>query len=111
MPDRATSKVIGWVLVGLGTFLIVLMGGLSFIVARIIAGSKSPEATTRFTGSIAEAAAMYGVFSLVFMFGCVAAVAGVTRIRTGEIDRRMLIPVFCVSGVLLLFAQLLLLFF
>ena len=51
MSADSTSKVMGWVLVGLGTFLIVLMGGLSFIAARIIAGSKNPEATTRFTGS------------------------------------------------------------
>ena len=108
--DRTTSKAIGWALVALGTFLIVLTGGLSFLVARIIAGSKNPEATTRFTGSMAEAAAMYGVFSLVFMFGSVAAIAGVTRIRTGRIDRRMLIPVFWISGALLVFAEQLLFF-
>lgn len=109
--DRTTSKVMGWVLAALGTFLIVLLGGLSFLVARIIAASDNPEATTRFTGSIAEGAILYGVFSLVFMLGVVAAIAGVTRIRTGKIDRRMLIPVFGVGGALLVFGEVLLLFF
>jgi hypothetical protein len=105
------ARVRGWVLVFLGTFLIVLMGGLSVIVARIIAGSKNPEATTRFTGHATDALYMYGVFSLVLMFGAVAVVSGVSEIRHGKIDRRQLIPVLWICAALFVFGELLLLVF
>jgi len=105
------SRLRGWVLIGLGTFLIVLMGGISIVVAPIVAGSKNPEATTRFTGSIPEGAVMFGVFSLVAMFGAVAVVSGVSLIRYGGINRRLFVTVLWMSGALLVFTELLLIFF
>jgi hypothetical protein len=105
------SRLRGWVLVCLGTFLILLVGGISIAVPPILADSKNPEATTRFTGSIAEAAIMFGVFSLVVMFGVVAVVSGASLVRQGEINRRLLVTVLWMSGTLLAFSELLLFFF
>jgi hypothetical protein len=105
------SRLRGWALICLGTFLIVLMGGLSVLVAGIIAGSKNPEATTRFTGHATDALYMYGVFSLVLMFGAVAVVSGVSEIRHGKIDRRLLVPVLWTGAALLVFGEFLLLVF
>jgi hypothetical protein len=113
MPSPANrppieARVIEWVLVGLGTFLIAGIGGVCFVVARIIARSGNPESTTRFAGHAIEAAAMYGVFGLVLMFGVVTVLSGVSRIRYGKIDRRQLVPVLWMFGALLVFGELLL---
>jgi uncharacterized membrane protein len=103
-------RVLGWVLVSIGAFLVVFMAGLSVVIGRIIAGSD-PEATTRFSGDATQAAIMFGVFGAIALFGLAAATAGASQIRHGRTDARLVGVVLALGVALFVFGQLVLLFF
>ena len=101
-PNRTPKQVrrLGWVLVGLGSFLVVFMAGLSLVIGRIIARSGNPEATTRFTGDAGQAAIIFGIFAFIALFGLVGIAAGASQIRYGKVNRR-LVTVISILGVAL----------
>lgn len=103
-------RIFGWVLVSLGTFLVVFMAGLSVVVGRIIAGSD-PEATTRFSGSATEAAIIFGVFGVIGLFGLAAITAGASSIRHGRTNARLVGVVLAFGVALFVLGQLVVVFF
>ena len=111
-PNRTKKQVrrLGWVLVGIGTFLVVFMAGLSYVVGRIIARSGNPEAGTRFTGDTSDAAIMFGIFGVIALFGLLGMVAGASQIRQGRVNRRMVTVVLVLGVAIFVGAQLSLLF-
>ena len=112
-PNRTPKQVrrLGWVLVGIGTFLVVFMAGVSLVVGRIIARSGNPEAGTRFTGDTSDAAIMFGVFGVIALFGLAAVTAGASQIRHGRTNARLVGVALALGGALFVFGQLVLLFF
>ena len=111
-PNRTPKQVrtLGWVLVGLGAFLVVFMAGLSLVIGRIIARSSNPEATTRFTGDASDAAIMFGIFGFIALFGLLGIAAGASQIRQGKVNRRMVTLVLVLGGAIFAGAQLSLIF-
>jgi len=103
-------RTLGWVLVGIGAFLVVFMAGLSLVVGRIIARSGNPEATTRFTGDTSDAAIMFGIFGVIALFGLLGMAAGASQIRQGRVNRRMVTVVLVLGVAIFVGAQLSLLF-
>jgi predicted nucleic acid-binding Zn ribbon protein len=111
-PNRTPKQVrrLGWVLVGIGAFLVVFMAGLSFVVGRIIARSGNPEATTRFTGDASQAAIMFGIFAFIALFGVLGMAAGASQIRHGKVNRRMVTVVLILGVTIFVGGQLSLIF-
>ena len=111
-PNRTPKQVrtLGWVLVGLGVFLVVFMAGLSLVIGRIIARSGNPEPTTRFTGDASQAAIMFGIFGFIALFGLLGIATGASQIRRGKVNRRMVTVVLVLGGAIFVGAQLSLIF-
>jgi len=110
-PNRTPKQVrtLGWVLVGLGTFLVVFMVGLTVVVGRVIARSN-PESTTTFSGDATEAAIIFGVFGVIALFGLGAIAAGASQIRHARTNRRLVGVVLVLGGAIFVGAQLSLIF-
>ena len=77
-------KALGWVLIGLGLFLVVFMGAISLLVAAIVMRTGQPGSTTSFEGGTKELTLIFGIFALVIAFGLTCAVAGVSQARSGR---------------------------
>jgi uncharacterized paraquat-inducible protein A len=82
-------KVLGWVLIGLGAFLILFMGAITILVAGIIAGTNQPGATQRFDGGPKELALIFGIFGLVIAFGLTCVAAGISQARSGRRNKKL----------------------
>ena len=104
-------RILGWVLLGLGAFLVVFMGGLSVVVGGVIAQSGNPEATTRFTGDATQAAIIFGVFGVIALFGFGTAAAGAFQIRHARANARVLSAVLLLGGALFVSGMVVVLFF
>jgi hypothetical protein len=76
-------RVLGWILIVIGTGLVVGMGYLIAVIYRIVQGSNDPAATTRFTGTPAQALMIYAVLGVVLLFGMVAVAGGAWQARYG----------------------------
>ena len=111
-PNRTPTQVrrLGWVLVGLGAFLVVFMAGLSLVFGRIIARSGNPEATTRFTGDASQASIIFGIFAFIALFGLVGMGAGASQIRHGKVNRRLVTVILALGVALFVLGHLVLWF-
>ncbi len=94
-------KVLGWVLLLLGLFLVAFMGVITIIVAGIIMNAGRPGSTTSFTGGTKELVLIFGIFGLVIAFGLASIVAGLMQARSG---RRSKILVKVMLGIVFLLA-------
>ena len=61
-------RILGWLLLLIGTGLVLFMGALGIYLGSIIAQSGEPGETTRFTGGPQEIALIVAVFGLVICF-------------------------------------------
>ena len=95
-------RILGWVLVLLGSSLAIFMGGLGIILAGIIAGTGQPGETTRFTGGPEVVLFIVAIFGLVILFGLVSIAAGAWQIWYGKPNSTLRIMMFVVAGLLLL---------
>ena len=80
----AAVRRLGWVLVGIGSFLVVLITGVTISVVRTMARPES-EPGSHFTGTHADALTMLRVFGMLIAMGLLSIGTGVWQIRT---DRR-----------------------
>ena len=85
-------KVLGWVLILLGLFLVAFMGVITFFVAGLIMRANQPGSTTGFTGGTKEMVLIFGIFGLVIAFGLASVVAGLAQARSGR-RNKMLVKV------------------
>jgi RNA polymerase subunit RPABC4/transcription elongation factor Spt4 len=85
----ARVKVLGWVLIVLGLFLVAFMGVITLLVAGIIAGAGRPGSTQSFSGGTKELALIFGIFALVIAFGLTCAVAGFSQARSGRRNKKL----------------------
>ena len=98
-------RILGWLLLVLGTFLVVFMGALGIYLGQVIAHSDDPGATTRFTGGPEEVKFIMIVFGLVIAFGFGSMAGGIWQIKYGKPNRVLMIGIFVVAGILYLIAQ------
>lgn len=82
-------KVLGWVLIGLGLFLVLFMGAITVLVAGIVAQTGRPGSTQSFNGGPKELALIFSIFALVIAFGLTCAVAGVSQARSGRRNKKL----------------------
>lgn len=105
LSPRAIRRL-GWVLIGVGAFLVLFMGYIALVVGRIILHSNDPDATTRFTGGPGMILFTFAVFGVVIAFGLVSLLNGIWQVRYGKRNPHFLqwmfwmIPAFGLFGVL-----------
>ncbi|HKO98478.1 MAG TPA: hypothetical protein VJU86_15885 [Pyrinomonadaceae bacterium] len=105
LQSATKVRVLGWVLLVIGTALVVFMGGLGIYLASIIARSGEPGQTTRFTGGTEEVALITAIFGLVISFGLASMVGGIWQIKYGKPNRKLMVAMFLVAGILVVIAR------
>ncbi len=83
-------RVLGWLLVGCGAFLLVFMGWIALALAPTLFPVGRPGNGPRFTGGPEMRLAISAMFALVFAFGAASLWAGINQIRTAKRSRQML---------------------
>jgi hypothetical protein len=100
----------GWLLIGVGCFLLAMMTATIAAVAYVIAQSGEPGATTRFDGSPAMAALTFGVLGLVWIIGLASLENGIWLLRYRKRNRLLVKATLVICGVLWLIGLLIQLF-
>jgi len=108
---RAQVRALGWVLLVIGAFLVLFMGGITVLVAGIIANANAPGATTRFEGDSKQMAIMFGLFGLVIAFGLASVAGGVEQIRHGRRNKSLVKVVMGIFIAILVAGELVFIFF
>ena len=108
---RGQVRALGWVLLALGAFLVLFMGGITVLVAGIIANANVPGSTNRFKGDSKQMAIMFGLFGLVIAFGFASLVAGASQIRHGRRNKSLVKVVLGIFVAIVVVGELVFLFF
>ncbi|MCM3870024.1 MAG: TMEM199/VMA12 family vacuolar ATPase assembly factor [Pyrinomonadaceae bacterium] len=95
-------RILGWVLVLLGAFLAIFMGGLGVVLGGIISRTGQPGETSRFTGGPEVVLFIVAIFGLVIFFGLLSIAAGVWQIWYGKPNTPLRVLMFVVAGLLVL---------
>ncbi len=98
-------RILGWVLLLLGAFLVVFMGGLGIVIAGIIAGTGELGASSKFTGGQEMVLFIIAIFGLVIALGFASIAGGAWQIWYGKPNRKVMVVMFAVAGVLFLIAN------
>jgi len=93
-------RILGWLLVLLGSGLVIFMGGLGIILGGIIAQSGQPGTSARFTGGPDDVLFIAAIFGLVISFGLAAVAGGAWQIWFGKPNRIVMVVMFLVAGIL-----------
>ncbi|MBA2526736.1 MAG: hypothetical protein H0V18_13285 [Pyrinomonadaceae bacterium] len=93
-------RILGWLLVFLGSGLVIFMGGLGIILGGIIAETGQPGKTTRFTGGPEDVLFIFAIFGLVISFGLASIAGGAWQIWYGKPNRMVMVVMFLVAGLL-----------
>ena len=105
LQSATKVRVLGWVLLLLGTFLVLFMGGLGIYLGGIITQTETSGATTRFTGGPQDVALIVAVFGLVISFGLASIGGGIWQIIYGKPNRKLMVAMFLVAGILFVIAK------
>ena len=100
LQSATKVRILGWLLLLIGTGLVLFMGALGIYLGSIIAQSGEPGATTRFTGGPQEIALIVAVFGLVISFGLGSMAGGLWQIIYGKPNRKVMVVMFLVAGIL-----------
>ena len=108
---RGQVRALGWVLVVIGAGLVLFMGGITVLVAGIIANSNLPGATSRFEGDEKQMAIMFGLFGLVIAFGLASVAGGISQIRHGRRNKTIVKVVLGIFIAILVVGEMVFIFF
>lgn len=108
---RGQVRALGWLLVVLGAFLVLFMGGITVLVAGIIANANVPGSTNRFKGDSKQMAIMFGLFGLVIAFGFASLVGGASQIRHGRRNKTIVKVVLGIFVAIVVVGELVFIFF
>ncbi|HEY5884729.1 MAG TPA: hypothetical protein VIT88_08590 [Pyrinomonadaceae bacterium] len=98
-------RILGGLLLLIGTFLVLFMSILGVYLGSIISNSNDPDATTRFTGGPEDVMFIVVIFGLVISFGLASIVGGIWQIIYGKPNRKIIVVVFVVAGILFVIAR------
>jgi len=104
MPDQRNIRVRGWVLLGCGLFLVVVMGGVTWSMWPILSYPERAIEVGTFTGTPAQAARFLELFLLVIGFGALGIVNALYMIATGRQSRWFVIATLAIAAILFWFA-------
>ncbi|HYG30798.1 MAG TPA: hypothetical protein VD887_11360 [Allosphingosinicella sp.] len=90
----------GWLLLGLGLFLVVFMGAIAATVGGPLLHAGAEVDGTTFTGTADQAQTVIQLFGAVILFGAVTAAYGTYMIVTGRQSRFFLIASLLLFGLL-----------
>ena len=93
-------RILGGLLIVIGTFLVVFMSILGLYLGSIISDSNDPGATTRFTGGTQDVMFIVAIFGLVIAFGLASIAGGIWQIVYGKPNRKVIVAVFVIAGIL-----------
>lgn len=105
LQSAAKVRILGWVLLVIGTGLVLFMGGLGLYLAQLIARSGEPGQTTRFNGGPEDVALIITIFGLVICFGLASMAGGIWQIKYGKPNRKLMVGMFIVAGLLLVIGR------
>ena len=88
----------------IGTGLVLFMGALGIYLGSIIAQSGERGGTTSFTGGPQDVALIVAVFGLVICFGLASMAGGLWQIVYGKPNRKVMVAMFLVAGILVAIA-------
>lgn len=98
-------RILGWVLLLIGAFLVIFMGTLGLYLGSIISQTGESTSTTRFTGGPEDVALIVAVFGLVISFGIASMAGGIWQIVYGKPNRKLMVAMFLVAGILVVIAR------
>lgn len=98
-------RILGWILLVLGAFLVIFMGTLGLYVGKLISQTGGSTSTTRFTGGPQDVALIVAVFGLVIAFGVASMAGGIWQIVYGKPNRKLMVGMFLVAGILVVIAR------
>lgn len=98
-------RILGWLLLVIGTGLVVFMGTLGSYLGRIITQTDQSGSSTRFTGGPQDVALIVAVFGLVISFGIASMAGGLWQIKYGKPNRKLMFGILLVAGILFLIAK------
>ena len=75
-------RVLGWLQLLIGLFLVGLMGTITFNLAPTLLGAPGDGA--RFTGTPEQGFLILGLFALIIVFGLTSMASGLWQIKTGR---------------------------
>lgn len=93
-------RILGGLLVVIGTILVIFMTGLGVYLGSIISNSNDPGATTRFTGGPQDVMFIVVIFGLVISFGLASIGGGIWQLIYGKPNRKIMVGVFVIAGIL-----------
>jgi len=100
LQSATKVRILGWLLVIIGSGLVVFMGGLGIVLAGVIAQSDQPGSTSRFTGGPEDVLFIAAIFGLVISFGLASVAGGAWQIWYGKPNRKVMVVMFVVAGLL-----------
>ena len=98
-------RILGWMLLVIGAFLVISMGALGLYLGRLISQTGDSTSTSRFTGGPQDVALIVGVFGLVISFGIASMAGGIWQIVYGKPNRKLMVAMFLVAGILIVIAK------
>ena len=98
-------RILGGLLLVIGTFLVLSMSILGLYLGSLISNSNDPEATTRFTGGPQDVMFIVVIFGLVISFGLASIAGGIWQIIYGKPNRKIIVAVFVIAGILFVIAR------
>ena len=87
MRSPGNIRMRGWVLIGIGLFLVLLMGAIAWNVAPSMLNPGKEMAGMRFDGTPDQAELFLGIFALVILFGALSLANGIYMVATGRPNR------------------------
>ena len=98
-------RILGGVLVVIGTSLVLFMTGLGIYLGTMISNSNEPGATTRFTGGPQDVMLIVVIFGLVISFGLASIGGGLWQLIYGKPNRKVMVVVFLIAGILFVISR------
>lgn len=105
LQSKAKVRILGWVLLVIGTCLVLFMSALGIYLAQLIARSGEPGQRTSFSGGPEDVAFIVAIFGLVISFGLASIVGGIWQIKYGKPNRKLMVAMFVVAAILFVIAR------
>ena len=94
----------GWVLMGIGIFLVGLMSYIGVAIFPALTNpGQSVASGPRFTGTADQAALIQNLLKLLIGFGVLSCVTGLWQIVTGRSSRRLTIALFLLAAMFIVY--------
>jgi MFS family permease len=102
LRTRTEIRALGGVLAGLGAFLVVMMGTITFFAIGLVSQSGKPGTGARFTGTKDQMYLMFAIFGFVLLFGFTSLVAGMWQLIFGRRNMILIYVMLALGAIFLI---------